>query len=256
MKMTEEQQRKMQLGKIRVKLGKETNSTVVNVYVFPKDGETEGHIAENYFASSEGRIFSYNKGTVSEIMTNPYPDDGYYHGKIDKCNSVKHRFVWFSFLHAYLNKKIQTTPLFFGFKPEDYNGLLFNRKFPTDPDQIVIHHIDHNKDNNCLDNLEALPKDLHDKFHQLGCMEDIEAFQAYREAHKEEVLEFYKMLLRDARYKAKIITTKDGRITSNDATEVNVLYKSPIEITKENMSNMNEVIKSLAFETQERHKTI
>ena len=43
-------------------------------------------------------------------------------------------------------------------KYEDY----FNVNLPSD---IVVHHIDANRENNSLDNLVAMPRELHSRYH-------------------------------------------------------------------------------------------
>lgn len=89
-------------------------------------------IHSDYGASEDGTIISFKYGKHYEmgcgVHTRGYKQFRVSFGRRDGLNYLSHRFVW-----------------------ECFNGLI--------PDGKCIHHIDHDKQNNSLDNLQLVTDD-------------------------------------------------------------------------------------------------
>lgn len=69
------------------------------------------------------------------------------------------------------------------FKNKYYHVHVWEQQWGKLPKNWIVHHLDENKQNNCLLNLYGMPKQDHVKLHHIGCKRSDEAKQKMKDNH-------------------------------------------------------------------------
>ena len=153
------------------------------------DGYLEPRIDYRYYVSNKGHVLSINKRNSPLLMKVVYgASQSREYGSVSigsskgnkGCNgdSVRiHKLVWFSYM-AYVLENGGDLPYYYGVVIDSLDDLIALSK---QTGEYEVHHINENKQDNNLENLEFLPVWLHNVYKTLRKKKGLDAVNALRE---------------------------------------------------------------------------